>query len=126
MATNTLYCVQGHDHPWLLSHNLMADDASWVAGHAPAAGNAVHACAAKTRYRQSDAACRFSATPIGGFHLQFTPAQWAVTPGQSAVVYDGEVCLGGGVITGSGVDAPAPASSDHGALMRTTALRVST
>jgi tRNA-specific 2-thiouridylase len=94
MAANTLYIVQGHDHPWLLSPALQADDISWVAGRAPADG----AVAAKTRYRQTDAACRIASTP-GGFSLQFEQAQWAVTPGQSAVVYDGEVCLGGGVIS---------------------------
>jgi tRNA-specific 2-thiouridylase len=64
---------------------------------APAAG-ALHA---KTRYRQSDAACRVEAGAGRAFALDFGPAQWAVTPGQSAVLYDGEVCLGGGVIAGS-------------------------
>ena len=55
------------------------------------------AYAAKTRYRQQDAACTLAAAPEG-FALDFADAQWAVTPGQSAVLYDGEVCLGGGVI----------------------------
>jgi tRNA-specific 2-thiouridylase len=92
---NTLYVVQGHDHPWLLSQDLTAQDASWVAGAPPAAG----AYAAKTRYRQSDAACRLeSREATGVFGLSFGQAQWAVTPGQSAVLYDGEVCLGGGII----------------------------
>ena len=95
MATNTLVAVQGHDHPWLLSHELVFDDAAWTAGTAPAPG----ACAAKTRYRQQDAACTLSAgDTAGSFRLRFTEPQWAVTPGQSAVLYDGEVCLGGGVI----------------------------
>jgi tRNA-specific 2-thiouridylase len=93
MATNTLYVVQGHDHPWLLSNHLHAQDVSWVAGHAPL--NASYA--AKTRYRQTDAACSYE-TDSTGFALSFPEAQWAVTPGQSAVLYDGEVCLGGGVI----------------------------
>ena len=93
MATNTLWVVQGHEHPWLLSHALDADDASWVAGTAPAPG----VYASKTRYRQADAACRLEAVH-GGFALSFDSPQWAVTPGQSAVLYDGEVCLGGGVI----------------------------
>jgi tRNA-uridine 2-sulfurtransferase len=114
MATNTLYCVQGHEHPWLLSHTLTADDASWVAGHAPAAGAGTYACAAKTRYRQSDAACTFSAAANGGFALQFTQAQWAVTPGQSAVVYAGEVCLGGGVISASSAPDGAAPSPQRG------------
>ena len=97
MATNTLYAVQGHDHPWLLSTTLAADDTSWIAGRAPAPAR----LAAKSRYRQQDAACVYADAANGAFALRFDAAQWAVTPGQSAVVYDGEVCLGGGVITTS-------------------------
>lgn len=98
MKTNTLYVVQGHDHPWLLSHALGAGNTSWIAGEPPADG---HACGAKTRYRQMDAACTFHGPAQGAedtFGLRFNAAQWAVTPGQSAVLYDGEVCLGGGII----------------------------
>jgi tRNA-uridine 2-sulfurtransferase len=91
---NTLYVVQGHDHPWLLSQALVADDASWVAGEPPPAAP----LAAKTRYRQADSACDIAPGANGVFELRFADAQWAVTPGQSAVLYDGEVCLGGGVI----------------------------
>ncbi|VFR31773.1 tRNA-specific 2-thiouridylase MnmA [plant metagenome] len=95
LANNTLYVVQGHDHPWLLSRALSAQDASWIAGEPPAAG----AYGAKTRYRQADAACRLLAEAgAGTFALDFDAAQWAVTPGQSAVLYDGDVCLGGGII----------------------------
>ncbi len=97
MAANTLWVVQGHDHPWLLSPRLAAQDASWVAGTPPASGR----LGAKTRYRQSDAGCSVQADGEGGFALEFDAPQWAVTPGQSAVLYDGEVCLGGGVITTS-------------------------
>ncbi len=93
LDSNVLRVVQGHDHPWLLSQALRADDCSWIAGTPPAAG----ALAAKTRYRQADARCRFAPTATG-FELQFEQAQWAVTPGQSAVLYDGQVCLGGAVI----------------------------
>ncbi|MDB5749785.1 MAG: trmU [Ramlibacter sp.] len=96
MDNNTLWVVQGHDHPWLLSAALQADDTSWCAGVAPAPG----AYAAKTRYRQADAPCTLSPAD-GRFALAFTEPQWAVTPGQSAVLYDGEVCLGGGVISGA-------------------------
>ena len=71
----------------------MAQDVSWCAGHAPTPGS----YAAKSRYRQQDAASTREAAPEG-IALTFTEAQWAVTPGQSAVLYDGEVCLGGGVI----------------------------
>lgn len=94
---NTLWVVQGHDHPWLLSPELEAQDASWVAGEPPAPG----AYAAKTRYRQADAACTLVTAGPSGFALTFEEPQWAVTPGQSAVLYDGEVCLGGGVIHGA-------------------------
>ena len=105
IAKNTLWVVQGHDHPWLLSSALEADDVSWIAGTPPMPG----AYAAKTRYRQADAPCAFSGVG-GGFRLSFEEAQWAVTPGQSAVLYDGEVCLGGGVIA-SAVAVPVEAGS---------------
>ena len=95
---NTLWVVQGHDHPWLLSSELKADDASWISGEAPVPG----AYGSKARYRQADAACEMEAVEGGvnpaAFGLRFGDAQWAVTPGQSAVLYDGERCLGGGVI----------------------------
>jgi tRNA-specific 2-thiouridylase len=105
MATNTLYVVQGHEHPWLLSHRLVADDTSWTAGVPPAAGT----FAAKTRYRQTDAPCTLELAGDGGFALHFGAPQWAVTPGQSAVLYDGDVCLGGGVIASAEAGAvPAP------------------
>jgi len=102
MASNTLYVVQGHDHPWLQSPALVAEDASWVAGQPPAAGTQ-GTLGAKTRYRQADAPCELSAATAddavtGAFELRFASPQWAATPGQSAVLYDGEVCLGGGVI----------------------------
>ncbi len=98
VASNTLYVVQGHDHPWLLSRALVADQMSWVAGSAPTA----RLLAAKTRYRQADVACRYQPMATNNtFALEFSDPQWAVTPGQSAVVYDGEVCLGGGIIASS-------------------------
>ncbi len=93
MASNTLWVVQGHDHPWLLSAQLEADDLSWIAGVPPEAG-AFHA---KTRYRQQDAACTLG-WQAQQMQLGFPQAQWAVTPGQSAVLYAGDLCLGGGVI----------------------------
>jgi tRNA-specific 2-thiouridylase len=96
LERNALRVVQGHDHPWLLSRALEADDTSWVAGTPPAPG----ALAAKTRYRQADAACTLQVDDAG-FALDFKAPQWAVTPGQSAVLYDGDICLGGGVIAGA-------------------------
>jgi len=98
VANNTLWVVQGHDHPWLLSSTLVADQASWIAGVPPQAAR----IAAKTRYRQADVACDVTPQGDGNFSLGFVDAQWAVTPGQSAVLYDGDVCLGGGIIDSSG------------------------
>ncbi|MCW5665159.1 MAG: tRNA 2-thiouridine(34) synthase MnmA [Piscinibacter sp.] len=107
LAANTLYVVQGHAHPWLLAPALRADDTSWIAGTPPAPGR----LAAKTRYRQADAPCTLAHESDGSFTLRFDEAQWAVTPGQSAVLYDGEVCLGGGVISAAlPVEAGAPAA----------------
>ena len=94
LASNTLTVVQGHDHALLLKTRLRAADASWVSGHAPR-GDAL---AAKTRYRQADSACALDAAGEESFELAFSAPQWAVTPGQSAVLYRGEVCLGGGII----------------------------
>ena len=108
LDSNTLWVVQGHDHPWLQSQELAAQDVSWVAGDAPMLGN----FAAKTRYRQQDAACRLAAPTTAGFKLTFPEAQWAVTPGQSAVVYAGEVCLGGGIIA-SAQTSDEPRASGH-------------
>ena len=99
LLTNTLWAVQGHDHPWLQATELHAQDCSWVAGQPPEPGG----LAAKTRYRQQDAACQLGSTAHGGCTLAFDDAQWAVTPGQSAVLYRGDVCLGGGVIASSNV-----------------------
>jgi tRNA-specific 2-thiouridylase len=94
LETNTLWVVQGHAHPWLQSTELLAHDASWVCGE-PLAEKTL---AAKTRYRQVDSECTVVSGDVRNFNLRFTQPQWAVTPGQSAVIYDGEVCLGGGVI----------------------------
>lgn len=94
MANNTLYVVQGHDHPWLLSPNLRAGQASWIAGTPP---DAAH-LKAKTRYRQADVEAQLNVIDQHQFKLAFTDAQWAVTPGQSAVLYQDDVCLGGGII----------------------------
>lgn len=94
IPNNVLYVVQGHDHPWLSSRNLRAHDISWVAGECPAPGR----YGAKTRYRQSDALCVLRLDEPQAFSLAFDEYQWAVTPGQSAVLYDGDICLGGGII----------------------------
>ncbi len=94
IQTNTLWVVQGHDHLWLQSTALQAQDISWVAGSAPSE----LPYAAKTRYRQVDAPCYLSNASLEAFALRFAQPQWAVTPGQSAVLYADDICLGGGVI----------------------------
>ena len=94
-ASNSLIVVQGHDHPLLMKRSLSAQDASWVAGNAPSPGSA-HS--AKTRYRQADSACVVTRSEDDDIAVEFAQPQWAVTPGQSVVLYDGAVCLGGAVI----------------------------
>jgi len=96
MASNELVVVQGHEHPLLMKRSLAAADTSWVAGAAPAEASS-HT--AKTRYRQADSPCQVTKVVESEIRVDFPSPQWAVTPGQSVVLYDGDACLGGGVIT---------------------------
>ena len=93
-ARNALIAVQGHDHPLLYRRDVDAIEAHWIAGSAPALPARF---GAKTRYRMPDAACTVAAAD-GGVCATFDAPQWAPTPGQYLVIYDGDVCLGGGVI----------------------------
>ncbi len=95
LEKNELIVVQGHDHPLLLSRGLHAEDLAWVGGEGPRPGSAY---SAKTRYRQADAECRVRQSAEDDLEVEFSAPQWAVTPGQSVVLYQGEACLGGGVI----------------------------
>ena len=95
IPNNTLIVGQGHDHPLLFALKLRGDQLHWISGEAPIA--AID-CFAKTRYRQADQACKLIPSDNGCFTVEFEQAQRAITPGQSVVFYDGEVCLGGGVI----------------------------
>ena len=94
-GTNVLTVVRGHDHPLLLRNDVEVADAHWIAGTDPHT-NWVYA--AKTRYRQDDAPCSLGWIRGRGALIEFAEPQWAVTPGQYAVVYESKVCLGGGVI----------------------------
>jgi len=96
LGANALVVVQGRDHMLLLRNSLKAQDASWVSGDAPAQGG-THS--AKTRYRQADSPCIVTRSDDDGIALEFAQPQWAVTPGQSVVLYDGARCLGGAVIS---------------------------
>ena len=98
MVNNELIVVQGHDHPLLLNDGLKAGQLHWISGEEPET-NWVYA--AKTRYRQPDAPCEIDAINAEEVDIRFGQKQWAITPGQSAVVYESNVCLGGGIITGA-------------------------
>ena len=95
LDNNVLYVGQGHEHSWMLSTELVASQLAWVSGAAPRAGSQL---SAKVRYRQQDQAVRIKNVDENGMHLVFEQAQRAVTPGQSVVLYDGDICLGGGII----------------------------
>ena len=95
MASNTLIVVRGHNHPLLMKSSLRAQDASWIAG--PPAPGSTHT--AKTRYRQADSACIVTRSEDEEIAVEFAQPQWAVTPGQSVVLYEGAACLGGAVIS---------------------------
>jgi tRNA-specific 2-thiouridylase len=114
-GANVLYVGQGHDHPWLFSSLVVAEQLSWVSGEAPAKGTRL---TAKLRYRQADQPCTVQAIEHGRMQLAFDAPQRAVTPGQSVVLYRGDECLGGGVIDWA--DSP-PASMPSGADRRALA-----
>ena len=95
LARNVLVVTQLHDDPLLLSREFETEPVHWIADRPPAPG---FACAVKTRYRQPDQPCTVTVLPDGRCRVRTEVPQRAVTPGQSAVLYDGDTCLGGGVI----------------------------
>ncbi len=94
LAKNRLIVVQGHDDPLLLARRITAIRLNWINAQ-PGVGTL---CTVKTRYRQIDTPCRIEAIEDDRFTMSCDTPQWAATPGQSAVLYAGEVCLGGGII----------------------------
>ena len=95
MTKNRLIVAQGHQHERLLKHFLQASQLHWVAGHAP---NTVFVCKAKIRYRQMEETCTVTLRGEDACDVCFEKAQRAITPGQSIVFYQENVCLGGGII----------------------------
>jgi tRNA-specific 2-thiouridylase len=96
LASNTLIVVQGHDHPELMSRRLTARRVHWIAEKPPSAPP--FDCQARLRHRQRLQDCRVEEIDGDRFDLSFARTQRAVTPGQSAVLYLGDECLGGGII----------------------------
>ena len=91
---NVLVVAQGNEHPALFKTQLTATDVIWISGEPPTLPLSCHA---KIRYRQADQPCEVSASD-SKVQVSFTTPQRAVTPGQSVVFYEGDICLGGGVI----------------------------
>lgn len=94
LERNVLVVGQGNDHPWLFSSALACSNIYWVN---PLDVTEPLRLTAKVRYRQPDQACTLERT-TDGYLIRFDEPQRAVTPGQSVVLYQDDVCLGGGVI----------------------------
>jgi len=97
LERNELTVVQGHDHPLLVCRALATGPCNWLVQ--PAALE--FPSQIKVRYRQPDQVCQASVRADGALEVRFEHPQRAVTPGQFAVLYEGERCLGGGVIEGT-------------------------
>ena len=87
--------MQGHDHPALLKASLDAEQLSWISGREP---HTHWVYTAKPRYRTVDQPCEVERVDAESCTINFAEPQWALTPGQSVVLYESRVCLGGGVI----------------------------
>lgn len=96
LKQNILYVAPGADHPALYSQGLIADNVNWIIG---APKERVFHCTAKFRYRQKDRPVTVHVLEDGRLEVVFDELEWAVTPGQSVVFYDYDVCLGGGTIS---------------------------
>ncbi|MDB9975814.1 tRNA 2-thiouridine(34) synthase MnmA [Candidatus Thioglobus sp.] len=93
LESNKIIVVQG-DHSLLYHNSLIADDIHWVDSPPKSPFN----CSAKIRYRQVSQKCDVSLNDDQTIRVDFNESQRAITPGQSVVFYDGDICLGGSVI----------------------------
>jgi tRNA-specific 2-thiouridylase len=109
LVHNRLIVAQGHDHPLLYAQSLSAVRATWVSGALPSNKEGY---SAKTRYRQTDAACRIGFVEDERLMVEFETPQRAVTPGQSVVLYRREECLGGAIIDAAVQTERMPAGGD--------------
>jgi len=98
LLSNILIVAQGHNHPAMFHDTLEASQINWIENTEPETGNSAEQLTAKIRYRQSDQCCMLAKLDDGRYQVRFENPQRAITPGQSVVFYQGEVCLGGGVI----------------------------
>jgi len=94
LDNNRLIVAQGNAHPALFTDSLLCDHIFWVNEAPPLPYTGM----VKTRYRQPDQSCELNQTDTGHWAVEFSTPQRAVTPGQWACFYDGDICLGGGII----------------------------
>lgn len=99
LERNVLIAVQGKQHSLLYTDWLTADELFWINGEEP---ELPFECKAKVRYRQDDQTCRIERHGEAGYIIYFDEQQRAITPGQSVVIYQDDICLGGGVIEQTG------------------------
>ena len=95
LEDNVLFVVEGKNHPALYHSSLVAEELHWISGTSPAPLS----CTARIRHRQDEQKCHLSELTHNQIRVDFEEPQRAIAPGQSVVIYNGDLCLGGGVIS---------------------------
>ena len=119
---NIVHVVQGRNHPALTRKVVIAEQLHWVAGSPPALPLV---CSAKIRYRQEDQQCVICVPGADHTRVEFDQPQWAVTPGQSIVFYQNDICIGGGIIRAARNRKEEEREDKHGFIARSDRLSVS-